>query len=191
MDDLRSAPGNAGSILIRPSMGMTASAVPVGDAEFAVDAVELILHGTFREPKPATDSLFVIPWASSRTSAGALSNLKWASLYGLFIFPSVARAGRCGLVRFRYGDGLLLAPDTGLDDDHVIEPGNQQCDEDKFRSPQQRMKDPPQDYACNLDHVGRSPVCTSAKMPFMGGPRTNVWSNCVRRYCDRRWSSTS
>jgi hypothetical protein len=30
------------------------------------------------------------------------------------------------------------------------------------------MKDPPQDYACNLDHVGRSPVCTSAKMPLWG-----------------------
>jgi len=35
---------------------MTASAVPLGDAEFAVDAVELILHGTLRQPKAATDS---------------------------------------------------------------------------------------------------------------------------------------
>jgi len=29
----------------------------VGDAEFAVDSVELNLHGTFREPKPAADFL--------------------------------------------------------------------------------------------------------------------------------------
>jgi uncharacterized membrane protein len=36
-------------------MGHDRKRSSVGDAEFAVDPVELNLHGTFRQPKPAAD----------------------------------------------------------------------------------------------------------------------------------------